>query len=163
MALRRLSFPVRKNPQPDQSGYSHGDPVETQSVKFQGGVSRFRRTAIGASYPLSCQWTLCVTDAVEFERFYRVATARGATPFIVPLVIEEAASADYEVNIVPGSWRKENAGGRNYRVSVELEVKQPVRETDVDAAILALFDAYGGYAFYDVLPLLVTIPEGMPT
>lgn len=163
MALRRLSFPVRTNPQPDQAGYSHGDPSEARAVKFDGGTSRFRRTAIGSSYPLSCQWTLCAVDAAEFERFYRVAAGRGSIPFIVPLVVEDAACADYEVHIIPGSWQKANAGGRNYRVTVALEVKPNASDTGLDLAILALFDAYEGYGFYDVLPLLSRVLETMPT
>lgn len=128
---------------PDQAGYSVEDGEEVLSVRLDGGLSRYRRDVVGAASSVRVQWTVGPTEYAYLRAFYRTTTGRGTEAFLVDLILDSATLTRHTAYFVPGSMKLTGVSGLTYTVQAMLEVKPLAPDADYDAALVALYEAYG--------------------
>jgi hypothetical protein len=142
---------------PDAEGYTSTDGEEWVQSKVDGGAGRYRRDKYGATKRINVQWTLNPAQFQYWRAFWRTV---GSDKFLCPLVSEDGTGAkDHEVNIIPGTVNLPRQIGLTYVQQCQLEAKPLIVDPEDDLAILALFEATGGFpdALYGSLAHIVTV------
>jgi len=147
---------------PDNSSYSVTDGKEVIGVSLDGGAGRYRRDILGASSAVSVQW-VCDRDEYRYLRtFYSALVDKGATPFLIDLILDNPLPVEHKAYFVPGSMVLTGQKGLSYYVSAQLEV-EPVGVTDDDITFAALYGEFGSNyetefpAFEDVFDNLMNV------
>lgn len=143
---------------PDSSSYSVADGIEVLSTKLDGGASRYRKDILGATSTVDCTWILGQTDYKYFRAFFRALTEKGATPFLIDLILDEPALTEHKAYFIPSSIRLTGTQGNIFWVSAQLEVYPA--EMDKEAAIefVNLTNILGRYKI-DTFPYLEDIVD----
>lgn len=150
--MRKLYLP------PDQAGYSAKPGLEVLSAQLDGGAPRYRRDVIGATARVTLQWTLVASALQYLQAFYRTGVSRGADWFLIDLILDGAAMAEYQAHFVPGSFEIKSRQGRGFVVGAELDVVPCAADEAFDEAIIGLFEA-GGYGRAGMPDLLEQLGE----
>lgn len=127
---------------PDRSGYSVQDGEEVISVKLDGGLSKYRRDVLNSSSSLTVQFTLTASGYRYLRDFYRVITEKGALPFLIDLIIDEAELTEHTAYFVPGTMKLQSQSGLQYVVSTQLEV-QPLALTGYENEYIYIYQEFG--------------------
>jgi hypothetical protein len=135
MAMQKFVIP------PDNSQYSATDGKEVVATQLDGGAARYRRDIIGATSTVNVAWILDTIDYKYLRSFYRGLTGKGASPFLIDLILDEAELTEHKVYFVPGSMQLTGQKGLTYWVSAQLEV-YPNEDTDNGNAAL-MYNAMG--------------------
>lgn len=135
MAMQKFVIP------PDNSQYSVNDGKEVVATELDGGAARYRRDVIGATSTVDVAWILDTIDYKYLRSFYRGLTGKGALPFLIDLILDEAELTEHKVYFVPGSMQLTGQKGLTYWVSAQLEV-YPNEDTDNGNAAL-MYNAMG--------------------
>lgn len=148
---------------PAYSGFSASPAADTLQAQLDGGPSRFRLNQTGAAVTVQVQWGLTRNGFNYLEAFFRLLP--GSMPFLIDLIIDNADLTEYTARLVPGSKQLAGVQGLQRIVTAQLEVKPTRSDPAVDAAIVALYGAYGeaGRSVLDRLAQLVNEdpwPEG---
>lgn len=151
---------------PAQAAYAFEDSVsQYRRVQLEGGAGRYRRDVIRSSKLVEAQWVLTPAQYNYFMAFY----ARFQTkpdPFILPLIIEEAALSDCECWFIPGTFSLTSRQGDIYTVSARLEVMPPQRDAALDDWLITL-PPYLGPEWAEYMDRLhrlvnVSLPASLP-
>jgi len=129
---------------PTQASYGVRDGQTTLSVKLDGGASRYRRDVLNATRAVSCEWVLSAEDFLYFRTFYNTETVSGSGSFLIDLIIDDADLTEHEAHFVPNTVQMSVLSGTTYSVRADLEAKPITRDALYDAAIVDVYDAYGG-------------------
>lgn len=116
MAMQKLIIP------PDNSQYSVTDGKEVVATQLDGGAARYRRDIIGATSAVSVSWILNENGYNYLRSFYRGITGKGASPFLIDLILDEYELTEHKAYFVPGSMQLTAQKGLTYWVSAQLEV-----------------------------------------
>lgn len=116
MAMQKFVIP------PDNSQYSVTDGKEVVSTQLDGGAARYRRDIIGATSTVNAAWILDANGYKYIRSFYRGITGKGATPFLIDLILDEFELTEHKAYFVPGSLQLTQQKGLTYWVSAQLEV-----------------------------------------
>lgn len=110
---------------PDTTSYTVKDGVETIMQKLDGGTGRSRADILKSSFSVTCTWTLSRMKYEYLRAFYKgSASARGATPFLIDLVVDEAYDlTEHVAYFKPDTMTTPQVSGLTYTVSAELEVR----------------------------------------
>lgn len=129
---------------PDSEGYLVEHPDIVIHTQLSGGAGRYRRDKLGATYPVTVQWTL---DPVEYNAlvgFYQNVTKQGVLPFLIDLVIENSNLEEYAARFVPLSFRLLEQKGLMYKVGATLAVTPNYKRLDAaEDTASVLYDDYG--------------------
>lgn len=136
MALVKLAL------SPDSSSYSVADGEDVIATKLDGGLSRYRLDILGASSKVSVKWICDRTQYKYLRAFYSVLINKGATPFIIDLILNDPLPVEHVAYFIPGSMALTNQQGCVYEVSAQLEV-EPISVTDDDVIFAALYGEFG--------------------
>lgn len=128
---------------PDEAGYSAATGEETLRVQLDGGAGRYRRDILGASSSVEVQWTIGPTEYAYLKTFSRVATAQGALPFLIDLILDEPFPVEHEARIIPGSFSLASVQGMTYTVRASLEVTPNAPDDEYDEGLLLIVGEYG--------------------
>lgn len=142
---------------PAKSGYSVGErPGAVLRAPLEGGRSRMRRDMLDPAPIVSVQWNLTARKYDQLQAFHRHATRRGADPFLIDLVIDEAALVRHTARFVPDSFRLAGIEGGKYIVQAQLEAEPTAGDTSaLDEALVMMFGVYGsGDAVYAAMKAL---------
>lgn len=134
---------------PQQAQYSvDAEEAAILRVQLDGGAGRYRRDLLGATQVVNVTWALDPGEYHYIQAFYR-AVGRGATPFLVDLILEGQELDEYTVNFLPGTFRLAGVSGLRYQVSASLEVRpsEGIDDEDYNTALVDLFDAFGPTAY----------------
>lgn len=116
MALTKFIYP------PDSSSYSVSDGSEVVSVGLSGGAGRYRQDVLGATSTVDCTWVFGPNEYKYFRAFYRALTGKGATPFLIDLILDIPELTEHKVYFIPNSVQLTGQRGATYWVSAQLEV-----------------------------------------
>lgn len=147
---------------PDNSSYSVTDGKEVVSVALDGGAGRYRQDILGASSSVSVQWVCDRTEYRYLRAFYSAIADKGATPFLIDLILDDPLPVEHKAYFVPGSMVLTSQKGLSYYVSAQLEV-EPVGVSEDDIVFAALYSEFeSGYqtefpAFEDVFDNLMNV------
>lgn len=136
MALTKLALA------PDNSSYSVTDGKEVVSVALDGGAGRYRHDILGASSFVSVQWVCDRTEYRYLRTFYSALVDKGATPFLIDLILDDPLPVEHKAYFVPGSMTLTGQKGLSYYVSAQLEV-EPVGVSEDDISFALLFGELG--------------------
>lgn len=114
---------------PDNSAYSATDGKEVVATQLDGGAARYRRDIIGATSTVNASWVLGRDEYKYLRSFYRGITGKGATPFLIDLILDEYEPIEHKVYFIPGSMQLTAQKGLTHWVSAQLEV-YPNEDTD---------------------------------
>lgn len=147
--MRKLVLP------PSQPGYGVGLGTDTLTAALSAGPSRTRRDFIGAVAEASVSWALDDAQYDYMMSFYRVVGC--AEPWLLDMILDTYALAEYEVKFVAGSFRLSDTRGLRQIVEARLEVKPLVSDPEFDEAVLDIYELYGddASAVFDELEKLV--------
>lgn len=135
MAMQKFVIP------PDNSQYSATDGKEVVGTQLDGGAARYRRDIIGATSTVNVAWILGTNDYKYLRSFYRGITGKGATPFLINLILDEFELTEHKAYFVPGSLQLTQQKGLTYWVSAQLEV-YPNEDTD-NGSFAYMYNAMG--------------------
>ena len=122
---------------PDSSSYSATYGSGVISTDLDGGMPRLRRDQIDSPERFSVSWRLSADDFQEFMFFFRSTIDGGSIPFTMYLLLHDSFSILYEVILVPGSLKVDEARGLSRSVSAQL-IGSPVDDYKlIDEAISA--------------------------
>lgn len=116
MAITKFIIP------PDNSAYSATDGKEVVATQLDGGAARYRRDIIGATSTVSVSWILGRDEYKYLRSFYRGITGKGATPFLIDLILDECEPIEHKAYFIPGSMQLTAQKGLTYWASAQLEV-----------------------------------------
>lgn len=123
MAIEKFIIP------PDNSQYSVTDGKEVVATQLDGGAARYRRDIIGATSTVNVSWILDRYGYAYLRSFYRGITGKGATPFLIDLVLDNYELTEHKVYFIPGSMQLTQQKGLTHWVSAQLQVF-PNEDTD---------------------------------
>ena len=135
MAMQKFVIP------PNNSQYSVTDGKEVVATQLDGGAARYRRDIIGATSTVNVAWILGTNDYKYLRSFYRGITGKGATPFLIDLILDEFELTEHKAYFVPGSLQLTQQKGLTYWVSAQLEV-YPNEDTD-NGSFAYMYNAMG--------------------
>ena len=140
-----------------EEGYSFQDAESVLRAKLGAGPSRQRLDMLGAPVEVEIGLILTATAFQYWRAFYRTTIAEGALPFLIDLLIDGPDLTECEARIIPGTSGLGRRSGDAHFVSMRLEVKMAATDSAFDAALVALFGAYGddAPAFLNLLAELV--------
>jgi hypothetical protein len=136
-----------------QAGYSNSPNATFKQAALGGGRSRFRLDLIGAPATVSVQWVCNPVQAQYLLAFIRSATATGPLPFLVDLILDDPMPAEYQAQLLPGTFGLGGTQGLSYTYRAQLEVVPMPPNPDADQSYLAIYSGYGDEG-PDVLNLL---------
>lgn len=116
MVMMKFTIP------PDNSAYSVTDGKEVVATKLDGGAARYRRDIIGATSTVNVSWILGRDEYKYLRSFYRGVTGKGATPFLIDLILDDFELTEHKVYFIPGSMQLTGQEGLTYWASAQLEV-----------------------------------------
>lgn len=128
---------------PDSAGYSASDPSEVIQVQLDGGSARYRRDKFDSSSAVSVTWTFNQGEYRYFRAFYRALLGRGALPFLIDLVIDQAELQEYTAHFVPGSVALTQQSGLTYVVKADLEVDSLPIDDEAEAYLVYMVNEFG--------------------
>lgn len=114
---------------PDNSAYSVTDGKEIVATQLDGGAARYRQDIIGATSTVNVSWILGRNEYKYLRSFYRGITGKGATPFLIDLILDDFELTEHKVYFIPGSMQLTGQKGLTHWVSAQLEV-YPNEDTD---------------------------------
>lgn len=123
MAMTKFILP------PDNSAYSVTDGKEVVATQLDGGAARYRRDIIGATSTVNVSWILGRDEYNYLRSFYRGVTGKGASPFLIDLILDDFELTEHKVYFIPGSMQLTAQKGMTHWVSAQLEV-YPNEDTD---------------------------------
>lgn len=126
---------------PDSSSYSVSDGKEVVAIQLDGGASRYRRDVIGATSTVSVSWILGREQYLYLRSFYRGLAGKGATPFLIDLILDDFELTEHKAYFVPGSVQLTGQKGLTYWVSAQLEV-YPNEDND-NGDFAAIYNEFG--------------------
>jgi len=149
MALVKFVIP------PDSSSYAVSDGVEVASIKLDGGSSRYRKDILGATSTVDVSWVMGEVEYKYLRSFFRGITGKGATPFLIDLILDEDFLTEHKVYFIPNSMQLSAQSGRTFWVSAQLEVT-PNEDTD-NGDFAYLYNELGKDIFVieDILQVIV--------
>ena len=107
---------------PDNSSYSVADGKEVIAVQLDGGAARYRRDIIGATSTVNVSWILGREQYLYLRSFYRGITGKGATPFLIDLILDDFELTEHKAYFIPGTMQLTGQKGLTHWVSAQLEV-----------------------------------------
>lgn len=114
---------------PDSSSYSVTDGNEVVSIQLDGGAARYRRDIVGATSTVDVSWVLGHGSYKYLRSFYKGILGKGATPFLIDLILDEEFLTEHKVYFVPNSLKLDRTEANIFWVSAQLEV-YPNEDTD---------------------------------
>lgn len=126
---------------PDRSGYSASIGGDVLSVRLAGGFGRYRRDFCKSTSTISCTWRLTSSRYKYFRSFYTSKINKGASPFLIDLILDDPEPLEYTAYIVPDTLQVTNPEFNIYEVSCELEV-QPIDDYDT-GDFASIFEEFG--------------------
>jgi hypothetical protein len=151
MAMTKFIIP------PDNSAYSVTDGKEVVATQLDGGAARYRRDIIGATSTVNVSWILGRDEYKYLRSFYRGVTGKGATPFLIDLILDDFELTEHKVYFIPGSMQLTAQKGLTHWASAQLEV-YPNEDTD-NGDFAYLYNEFGSFSKFlvseDVLQIVV--------
>lgn len=114
---------------PDNSQYTVADGKEVIATQLDGGAARYRQDIIGATSTVTVTWILGRDEYSYLRSFYRGITGKGATPFLIDLILDSYELTEHKAYFIPGSMQLTQQKGLTHWVSAQLEVV-PNEDTD---------------------------------
>ena len=145
---------------PDNSAYSVTDGKEVIATQLDGGAARYRKDIIGATSTVNASWILGRDEYAYLRSFYRGITGKGATPFVIDLILDNYELTEHKVYFIPGSMQLTQQKGLTYWVSVQLEVT-PNEDTD-NGNFAYIYQDLGQNWQYWLDKLNVIVNESLP-
>lgn len=137
MALFKFAIP------PDNSSYTVADGKEVVSTQLDGGAARYRRDILGATSTVGVVWIVGPDEYKYIRSFYRALTLKGATPFLIDLILDEPTLTEHKVYFIPGSMQLTGQKGLTYWVSAQFEVYPAEIDYEAEKAFAALYSDLG--------------------
>lgn len=109
---------------PDSTSYSFKDRAEVVNTGLDGGLGRNRRDLIGVHPIVDVTWVVPPSWYSYICAFFRANARNGGEAFQLDLILETAAITEYDVKLVPGSFRLTNKKADSYTVTAQVEVQQ---------------------------------------
>ena len=150
MAMQKFVIP------PDNSQYSVTDGKEVVATQLDGGAARYRRDIIGATSTVNVSWVLGREEYLYLRSFYRAITGKGASPFLIELVLDEYELTEHKAYFIPGSMQLTAQKGLTHWVSAQLEV-YPKEPTGYEEDFVYVYNEFGAswQAWFDKLDKIV--------
>lgn len=130
--------------EPVQADYATQPPTEILAQQLDGGQGRYRADVLGGSTIVNVSWILEDGDYQYLWAFFRAKTNRGATAFLIDLILEEPVMTERTVNFIPASLKLDGKSGDVYSASAQLEVQALDEDTDLDNSIVDVWEGSGG-------------------
>ena len=141
-------MPLEKlNMTPAQDAYSMADGDEVLYQQLEGGGPRLRKDIENSFNRVNVQWDTTQAGYKYLRAFFITATKKGALPFLIDLIIDEAILTEHEANFVPNTFRLSGVQGSNaFTVNAALDVKPIAPDDEYNQTII---DIYGAYDSFD--------------
>jgi len=130
--------------EPVQADYATQPPTEIIAQQLDGGQGRYRADVLGGSTIVNVSWILEDNDYQYLWAFFRAKTNRGATAFLIDLILEEPVMTERTVNFIPASLKLDGKSGDVYSASAQLEVQAIPEDVDLDNSLVDIWEATGG-------------------
>jgi hypothetical protein len=137
MALFKFAIP------PDNSAYTVVDGKEVISTQLDGGAGRYRRDVLGATSTVNVVWIVGQEEYKYIRSFYRALTMKGATPFLIDLILDEPTLTEHKAYFLPGTMQLTGQKGLTYWLSAQLEVYPAEIDYEAEKAFAALYSDLG--------------------
>lgn len=130
---------------PEEARYTVTDGEETVRSKLDGGKGRYRADILNSTSKVTVSWVFRPSQFSYFRSFYKGASAaRGATPFLIDLILDEGTSpVEHTAYFVPNKVKLRKVRGESYEVTAELEVIPVTYESGYHDAIVWIYETYG--------------------
>ena len=159
--------------QPDADGYSiNANPGSTLSTKLKGGLGFYRADQLGASSNVTCTFTCDPLQYQYCRTFYRArvqdgGVEYGSVPFQMMMLLDDACLQPYQCFFATSDsdsgFKLNSQSGLTYTVSATFEViPLTPPNTAFDAALLALFGAYGDNTDNLLAQLAILVNNQLP-
>lgn len=122
---------------PVRDGYNMAPGNQVVSVQLNGGAPRNRADQLGAVGLCSIQWSVGRKDYDYLMAFYRSMISQGALPFVMDLIFEGSDLKEYQVTLVPGTFKLTSQAGHTYIVQASLYVVPSPDDPNGDNMLLA--------------------------
>lgn len=157
MPLPKLSL------SPDQAGYTTADADDAVlRAKVSAGPARQRLDMLGAPSMVGVGFSLNRNQFQYWRSFFRTTIAEGSLPFLIDLILDQPDPVEHEARIIPGSVRLSALSGLRYSVAVTMEVKPVGQDSDFDATLVWLYEAYGDDISLTLAALAALVNEHLP-
>lgn len=124
---------------PDRANYNFKYGPAPKTVDLDGGAPLYRADYIGENTVISVKWVLTQVQYDYIMAFYRTGTGNGSLPFLIDLVLEGSALAEYTARFVPKTFGLTEQSGGVYVVEAEINVEGNPPGSVADQATI---DAY---------------------
>jgi hypothetical protein len=129
---------------PDSTGYVVKFPNGiVSSGPMDGGADLRRTDVIGGTGQADVQWTCNPARYDYITAFFRTTLEQGADLFYVDLLVDSSTPSPYLCAFIPGTFSAPSTTGYSTIIKASLEVYPSPINGSADAAIVALFGAYG--------------------
>lgn len=109
MSFSILTFAIP----PDQANYTTLANRAALGVKFDSGVSAFRKNVDGTYFPVTVSWTTDNLGYKYIRAFYRTGVNSGSFPFLINLLLDGADSLTlHKAYFVPNTFKMTINGAR---------------------------------------------------
>lgn len=143
-----MPLPVLSIP-PDTENYSMAEGVEVIGASTDGGGVRTRKDFVGASYTITCQWTIGQADYDTLTTFYYDTLKQGSLPFQIDLYTDYDVLTTHTAQFIPDTFGVTGVSEQTYTVGATLEVTPLAAVYDDDTSYISLYAAYfGSIAFF---------------
>lgn len=141
---------------PEQSSYAVTPGSSIVETQLDGGKSRRRTDIVNSASVVDVSWFLNQSQYQYIQSFFNRATAKGATPFLIDLILSQPSLEEFEATFVADSFVLDGVQGLSFEVSAQLEVV-PIRDDEFDEIFLILFDNGKEVDFLNCLEQLANI------
>lgn len=129
---------------PESESYSAEFGESVIRTKLEGGLGRYRKDILNNSIGVTCSWKFDAIQYDYFMAFYRSVADEGATSFEIDLILDASELIERTANFIPGSL-KINQRGLTYFVSVTLEVRAEMHDSETDLEFVEDFNEQYGH------------------
>lgn len=147
---------------PTEAEYTAQPGSGVVATKLDGGASRYRADQLGAAALVTVGWTLSAWQYQYLMAFFRSATERGSEPFLIDLIMDNAAMQEYTAHFVPESFALTGRAGEAYLVGAQLEVIPLDEDEEFDEGVVVSYDEYGEDAPLVYADLEALVNEHLP-
>jgi hypothetical protein len=125
------------------SGYSVVPGEAVREIILEGGPARRRESFSGATYRVPVTWIVDGSEHKYLWAFYRGITHEGALPFLIDLVIHEAALVECQVSFFSGTFGTRSVNDGLYTIGADLEAVVPDIDYEADADFVTMCNEFG--------------------
>ena len=128
---------------PTNASYSFQKSArETSRIILDGGKARVRRRILNASKLVECRWVVNALGYNYIKAHERIFADQVA-PFLIDLIIDEAALENCEAWLASDEFRLVEKRGAAFILTAQLEVTLPERCFINDMNLVCVMNAFG--------------------